>query len=1225
VFPCLDRRLATLLAATCLLLSLLLGASPAQAEGPGLNLEKLSGTEAESMLVNGEVTSVELVEAYMERIAALNKAGPGLNAVTQLNPDAIAEAEKADEERAEGVNLGPAMGLPILLKDIIDATPMYTSAGDWALRQSFPAVDSGVAKMLREHGVVILGKLGLSEWANSFGSQPSGFSNLTGQVLNAIDTAAGPSGSSSGSGAAAASGLATLTIGTETSGSIISPSRAQAIVGLRPTVGLVPGYGIAPILASQDTAGPMVRNVPDAAMTLQSIAEVPGTDPEADAEYEGMMGPNFHTNGDIPLAPFTKLPNYMSALTSGFVAGKRIGYNGTCVSPCVTPSAAQEATEKAVKALEAAGAIMVPDEQTTVGSLPALPSNYEAHATIDEYYAHLGPEAPVKSLAEEVTVDSTNPQEALKDGNKTHKAESEAEAAPGGANQQSYETVLPQRKALYHAAIDKMMNEPSGGGGPVIGVVGSVPSGPQAGYPQITIPMGYDPAQRRALSVSVNGGAYDERDLIGIAYVIEAATHLRQTPGEVNPAAYRCARTATPMPFSSRGHCNPDYEAVMAMLGGKAALLSFPLEHASATALEEMMAGGQLTSEQLVKAELYRVALTNSQGPSIQAVRRLAPGAIAAAKASDELRASGKPVGTLAGIPFLVDDSIDIAGLPTSGGSIALQDNLPTGDATLVAKLKAAGAIVLGDTNTTELGGEMEGSSMPQGYSSLGGQALLPADTNKSPGGSAAGSAGAVSVGLAPLAFGLESSTEAAQLIVPAANAGLAALKPTTGLISRSGVLPVARSQDSPGPIAQTVPDLATALSVVAGPDAEDPGTAGQPAILPDYGAFLSPEALVGKKVAVVTVSSNEETGTAGPAFLAAKAELATLGATAEAATAGAAPAAPSVIPFEFHRDLNAYLDESPGGGASSLAQIIDYDKANPVEGLKFNQARLLAAQAVNVEDSATKSSYETNKATGVSEAKATLDALLAGGREAVMIPVGTTLGTTLLGIADRAGYPVLTVPAGFVGQDNSSGGDPVGVALIGAPYSEAELLGDGFALEQGLNARLSGPAYMLASPNPSLSGAPSQTNQAMFRCVPGSAFYKPYDCHPGEIALAAEPETPPGGEGNGGGSEPPSGGPTPAPTLQLAKLRRLAGKGVTLIQVGVSGPGTVVLSGKAVKRAEVAATAAGDVWLKVKPKGAALKTLKTQGHVTVKVQVSFTDAAGTTVSATRKLTVIER
>src|SRR6201999_3537190 len=156
---------------------------------------------------------------------------------------------------------------------------------------------------------------------NSFGRQPSGFANLLGQVLNAIDADQNPSGSSSGTGTAVAASLSMLGIGTETSGSIISPSRSQGIVGLRPTVGLVPPQGIAPILASQDTAGPMTRTVTETAMTLQSIA---GPDPDADAEYAAVFGPDFRETGVIPTLP-AELPDYMSALDLHFVAGKRIG------------------------------------------------------------------------------------------------------------------------------------------------------------------------------------------------------------------------------------------------------------------------------------------------------------------------------------------------------------------------------------------------------------------------------------------------------------------------------------------------------------------------------------------------------------------------------------------------------------------------------------------------------------------------------------------------------------------------------------------------------------------------------------------------------------------------------------------------------------------------------------------------------------------------------------
>ena len=167
-------RLARLAALTCALGAIC--ATPAQAAEPILDLETLDGPTAEAMMANGTLTSVQLTRAYIARIAALNKRGPGLNAVTQLNKDALKDAALLDKERKDGKLRGPAHGLPILLKDLIDVKGMYTSAGNFSLRNSFPETDSGVAKKLRENGVVILGKLGLSEYANSFGNQPSGFS-----------------------------------------------------------------------------------------------------------------------------------------------------------------------------------------------------------------------------------------------------------------------------------------------------------------------------------------------------------------------------------------------------------------------------------------------------------------------------------------------------------------------------------------------------------------------------------------------------------------------------------------------------------------------------------------------------------------------------------------------------------------------------------------------------------------------------------------------------------------------------------------------------------------------------------------------------------------------------------------------------------------------------------------------------------------------------------------
>ncbi len=1096
----LRRRLALALLALALFVPVAMaGSAPASASE--LNLETLTGTEAEELLEKGQLTSVQLVKDYFARIAALSKAGAGLNAVTQLNPLALEEAKNTDKLRKRGIILGPLMGVPIGLKDIIDATPMYTSAGDWALRESFPEKDSGVARNLREHGVVILGKLGLSEWANSFGSQPSGFSNLTGQVLNANDAAEGPSGSSSGSGAAEAAGLVPLTIGTETGGSIISPSTAEEIVGLKPTLGLVPGFGIAPIDVSRDTAGPMEKTVSDVAKTLTSLAEVPGTDPEENEEFEGMEGPNFLKNGDVLPAPFATVPNYSEALTTGFVKGKRIGYNNNTCTPVppattCTPTPTQEAVQKAVAALEAAGAIMVPDAPTTAEKTRSLPSGYEAHATIDEYYAHLGSKVPVHSLLEEVATDNTNPQEGEKDGNSAHAKESEVEDVFGGKNQKEFEEILPEQKKATQAAIEKMMNEPSGGGGPVVAVVGSVPGAPQAGMPLMVVPGGYTPTQRRPIGIGIAGGAYDEFNMIGVGYVVEQSLKLQQSPANVDPALYRCAHTVPAEPFAGRGHCNPDYLSVTSQLGGrKPSLLTTALETTSAATLESMMSKKELTSKELVKAELYRIAITNADGPAIQAVRNINAGALKEAEASDKLRAkkTKPPLGALAGIPVVLDDSIDISGLATSAGSIALQDSMPAGDSRIVAKLKEAGAIILGDTNTSELVGTFEGSNMPQGYSSLGGQVLLASDTNKNVGGASGGSADSVETGYAPLAIGIETSTEAAQLIAPAGNAGVVGLKPTVGRISRTGVLPVARSQDSPGPIGQTVTDVATALGVLAGPDPSDPATLGQP--VPNYLSGLSAGALSGKKISVI------EKATTVP-YPEAVAKLTSLGATTNEVATPAAPATPSVVPYEFHRDLNSFLSSPKGAGsegAKSLQEIIEYNSANPVEGLKYGQAGLLAAQAIEPANPATKATYEENLAKGRKEAQELIDGILkAGGDSAIMVPSGSAL----VGIADRAGYPVLSVPAGFAAQNSSSGGDPVGVDFIGTAWSEPALLADGYAFEQGMKARQSGPAYMVsaAEPNPGLSGAPSETNQSMFRCVPGSAFFKVYDCNPGEL-----------------------------------------------------------------------------------------------------------------------------
>ena len=425
---------------------------------------------------------------------------------------------------------------------------------------------------------------------------------------------------------------------------------------------------------------------------------------------------------------------------------------------------------------------------------------YEAKRDIGSYYRHLGPDAPIKTVEQEMADNLVNEHEALKFGNGTHASAFAIDINPLSAASIAYRNDVLVGKQLAHSGIDRMMNNdtPADPSDDFIAILGSVSNGARAGYPQLTIPMGYNTTQRRTLNVSIHANAYKERDLLGVAYVIEQGTKKRQPASALNPSMYRCADTVPAPPFAARGACNPDYRGALALAGGKT-ILPFSLETESAASLQGRLTAGTLSSETLVKAYLTRIALTNAEGPALQAVRSLNTRAVSEAATLDRERATSGARGPLHGIPVLLDDTIDATGLPTTGGSIALQKSMPRADAALVARLKAAGAIVLGKTNVSELNGLFD-ANMPEGYSSLGGQVLLPSDTDKTVAGSSAGSAASTAAGLAALTIGLETSTDTAQIIAPAGVAGVVGLKPSVGLVSSDGVLPIAKSQDAPGP-----------------------------------------------------------------------------------------------------------------------------------------------------------------------------------------------------------------------------------------------------------------------------------------------------------------------------------------------------------------------------------------------------------------------------------------
>ncbi len=321
---------------------------------------EMTVAQLQALMASGQLTSEVLTQEYLTRILALDQNGPGVNAVLELNPDALVMARTADALRRRGIVLGPLHGIPILLKDNIDtADKMQTSAGSFALVGSPAPRDSTVAAHLRAGGAVILGKTNLSEWANfrSFESI-SGWSGRGGQTHNPYGIDRNPCGSSSGSGAAASSNFAAVSIGTETDGSIVCPANANGVVGIKPTVGLVSRAGVVPISHTQDTVGPHGRTVSDAAAVLSVIHSrgFDGRDPATGGVPLGWQGTGRTRPANIP-ADYTQFvnPNGLQGARLGLT---RAGLNG--FDPFVpTPPAVLDAFESAVEALSAAGATVV--------------------------------------------------------------------------------------------------------------------------------------------------------------------------------------------------------------------------------------------------------------------------------------------------------------------------------------------------------------------------------------------------------------------------------------------------------------------------------------------------------------------------------------------------------------------------------------------------------------------------------------------------------------------------------------------------------------------------------------------------------------------------------------------------------------------------------------------------------------------------------------------------
>ncbi|HET7458959.1 MAG TPA: amidase [Gemmatimonadaceae bacterium] len=504
-----------------------LGTTGATSAAP-FALEEATIADLQKGMAAGTYTSRSIAEQYLARIDELDKRGPALNQIIELNPDALSIADAMDAERKAGKVRGPLHGVPVLIKDnIATADKMQTTAGSLALVGSKVPRDAFVAQRLREAGAVILGKTNLSEWANFRSTHSSsGWSGRGGLSHNpyALDRTA--SGSSSGSGGAIAANFAAVAVGTETDGSVTSPAAASSLVGIKPTVGLVSRAGIVPISHTQDTAGPMTRTVADAAALLSAIA---GHDPRDSATNRWAMG--------VRPTDYTKFldPNGLRGARIGVAREHYTGYN----------THADKALEAALAVMKAQGAVIVdPANIATAKTLDADEFDllmWEFKTDLNAYLAGLT-ESPVRTLADVIAFNEKNADREMPYFGQEIMTMSQKK---GALTEAKYKAILAKGKRLAGAqGIDATITKhrldaivaPTQGPPVLTDLVNGDPGGggsftspaAVAGYPHVTVPAGY--AFGLPLGISFVGPAWSEGTLIKLAYAYEQATKHRRPP-----------------------------------------------------------------------------------------------------------------------------------------------------------------------------------------------------------------------------------------------------------------------------------------------------------------------------------------------------------------------------------------------------------------------------------------------------------------------------------------------------------------------------------------------------------------------------------------------------------------------------------------------------------------------------------------------------------------------
>jgi amidase len=489
-------------------------------------LDEITIPELQDGMKSGRFTAQSLVEKYSARIDEIDKHGPAVNAVIEMNPDAPSIAAELDRERKAKGPRGPLHGIPVLIKDNIDtADRMMTTAGSLALVGSKPPKDSFVAQRLRSAGAVILGKTNLSEWANIRSSHStSGWSGRGGLTKNPYALDRNACGSSSGTGAGISANLAAIGIGTETDGSIVCPSSSNGLAGIKPTVGLVSRSGIIPISHSQDGAGPMCRSVRDAAILLGALTGI-DSDDAATAASGG--------KSQMDYAQFCD-PNGLKGARIG-VARKYFGFNDTV----------DALMEQSIDVMKKQGATIVdPADIETLGKFDdteLLVFMYELKADLNAYLARLGPGAPVRTLKDIIEFNERNRSKEMPYFGQDLFVKAESK---GPLTEKAYlDAVAKNHQLARTEGIDAVMDKnhldaivgPTGGPAWLTDLIngdhsagGSSNAAAVAGYPNMNVTAGY--ISGLPVGISFFGRAWSEPTLIKLAYSFEQATKARQAP-----------------------------------------------------------------------------------------------------------------------------------------------------------------------------------------------------------------------------------------------------------------------------------------------------------------------------------------------------------------------------------------------------------------------------------------------------------------------------------------------------------------------------------------------------------------------------------------------------------------------------------------------------------------------------------------------------------------------